>query len=179
MLTIDIVLLILVLGAGIIGLFKGFIKSVGMLIGGILSIVLSIKFHSIAASILPASITNTDFRNFLGIIITFIVLSIAFGLVVELLSKIFKLPVINIVNRILGFAFGVLEAIMILGVIFMLATKYTITYNLIKDLISNSFMVPLLIKCVNIITPLLPDAIKGTQEIIPSTTTPVVVPTSI
>lgn len=170
MLTIDIVLLIIILGAGIIGLFKGFIKTIGMLIGGILAVILSIKSYGIAAAILPESISNTDFRNFLGIVITFIVLSIAFGLIVELLSKIFKLPVINIVNRVFGFVFGALEAMLILGAIFSFATKYTITYDLIKDLVNNSFTVPILIKFVNIVIPLLPEALKGTQQVVPDTT---------
>lgn len=170
MLTIDIVLSIIILGAGIIGLFKGFIKTIGMLIGGILSVMLSIKFYGIAAAILPESVGSTDFRNFLGIVITFIVLSIAFGLIVEILSKIFKLPVINIVNRVFGFAFGALEAMLILGAILSFATKYTITYDLIKDLINNSFTVPILIKFVNIVIPLLPDALKGTQQVVPDTT---------
>ena len=173
MLTIDIVLLVIVLGAGIIGLFKGFVKSVGMLVGGILSIVLSTRFYTVAASWLPESFATENMRKFLGFIICFIILNLIFGLAVELLSKIFQLPVINMVNRVLGFGFGVIEAVLVLGTIFMFLTKYPITYNLIKNLIENSFMVPFLISAVNVITPLLPEALREMPtlpaEVIPAT----------
>ncbi len=172
MLTIDIILLGIILVSGIIGLFKGFIKSIGMIIGLIVSIVLSGKLYGIIAAILPSSITNQAARNLIGVIVMFLILAIISGIIVELLSKLFKLPVINMVNRILGFAFGTIEAILVLGVIFMFITQYAIIYNPIKDFVSNSFMIPFLVRCVNMVTPLLPDFLKGTQETVPTTTIP-------
>lgn len=175
MLTIDVILLLIIIASGVVGLFKGFIKSVGLLIGGILSIVLSMSFYTIFAGLLDPYIKNTNISNVVGFLLSFILLNIVFGIVVELLAKIFKLPIINIVNRVLGFAFGVLEAVLILGSIFMFLTKYPITYNLIKNLVENSFMVPVLISCINIIMPLLPSALTE-MPTLPAETIPTVIP---
>lgn len=172
MLTIDIILLAIILLFGIIGLFRGFIKSIGRIVGLILSFVFATKLYGIISSILPSSITNQATRNLIGIIVMFLILAIISGLIVELLSKLFKLPVIDIVNRVLGFAFGAIEAILVLGFIFMFITQYAIIYNPIKDFVANSFMIPFLVRCVNIVTPLLPDFLKGVEETAPTTTIP-------
>ena len=161
----DFILLILIAIFGVIGFFKGFIKSFGFLVAEILSILLASRLYLLAGTFFHTFIVNINISNVLGFLTVFAVLSICFRIIVEIIAKIFHLPIINFVNRILGLCFGVFEIIFVVGFTLSLLLKYPISVSLVKTITEKSVIAPIMIDISSVLTPLLPKVITDIQSI--------------
>ena len=110
----------------------------------------------------------------LGKIFSFILLFVIAGKLVELvfilLEKAFKIvafiPGTRFINNILGAFLGLFEGALFIGLILFVVSRYLLVENFFTGQIGQSVVAPWLFNVVEIILPLLPDALKTLQSVI-------------
>lgn len=124
---IDLMIIIILVVFGIIGLFRGFFKSVIMFVGILIVFVLSYNLKNIVGDFLVLNMPFFNFPEFLsggkllniilyqviGFIIVFIILMIIYKIIVTITGIFEKILDITIIlglpSKILGFIFGIIE----------------------------------------------------------------------
>ncbi|HZJ41103.1 MAG TPA: CvpA family protein [Candidatus Saccharimonadales bacterium] len=171
MITFDIILAIILAIFIFSGLRKGLIRSLGRIIGLIAGAFVASHFYltffewgrSWAGG-------HEAVGKVLAFIILFIVVTSLINLVFFLIEKVFNLiaiiPGSRYLNNILGALLGLLEGSLFLGLIVFVASRYALLSNLFGDNLSRSIIAPWLLKVVNIVLPVLPEALKALKSII-------------
>lgn len=162
--TVDVVLIIIIASFAITGLFRGFIKSIGFLISAFLSIFIAIHFYSMVALIFK-NFMNINLANFIAYVFCFLVFNYVLNAIFSLISKIFDLPLINILNKFLGFLFGVIEGIFSIGIILFFASQYPFTKTFTDGLATQSFMVKDMVKISVSLYPFIPDYLVSSGDL--------------
>ena len=70
------------------------------------------------------------------------------------------------INRLLGGALGFIEGSLFIGLILFVASRYSWIGSLFGDYLVSSQVAPFFLKVVEIITPVLPAALKALQSVI-------------
>ncbi len=166
---LDISLLIILAGFVINGLSKGLINLVGRILGLFVGVFVAGHFHA-AIFYWAREVFNISGNEFVGKIITFIVVFILatylIDLVFKLLEKIFNIlaiiPGSKYLNNLAGAALGFLEGALFLGLIIFISSQYAALGNLLGlgEKLGNSVIVPILLKIVDFILPFLPEALR-------------------
>jgi len=161
---IDIILLIIIAGFGMFGLWFGLIHTLGSLIGTVAGIYLATRFYEpMAGWITHITGWGGNMPKVIMFIIAFIVINrlvgFAFWVVNKVLSLVTRLPFIAGVNRFLGFIFGLLEGIITLGMIIYFIERFPIS-DVIMQKLAESSIAPRLSGVIAILLPLLPEALK-------------------
>jgi len=175
--SFDIVLLVILLVFCYQGLAKGLIRLLGKLAGLIAGAFLASHFYLQAFDlILHVGWISRQLaeRPGLGKTLSFIALFILATWLVDLLfavvEKIFNLiafiPGSKYLNNIAGAVLGLLEGALFLGLIIYVASRYTIIENAFGGQLQASVVAPHLLQVVNLILPVLPEALKALQSII-------------
>ncbi|MCX6798073.1 MAG: CvpA family protein [Candidatus Falkowbacteria bacterium] len=167
----DLVLIILWVGFIFYGFSKGLIRLFGHIVGIILGAFIASHFYLQFFTWGQGLFRGHD--N-LGKVIVFIVLFVVVTRLTDILfvvvEKIFKLisiiPFTKLINRLLGAALGFVEGALFLGLIIFVVSRYTLISSLFGSQLSASKIAPLLLKIVNLILPILPNALKALQSII-------------
>ncbi|MBN2884925.1 CvpA family protein [Patescibacteria group bacterium] len=167
----DIALVIVVAGFVLNGLSKGLIRLLGKIIGLIASAYIAshfyLQFYQWTQNIFGG-------REALGKVISFIIVFIVTTLIINwifvIIEKIFKLisiiPFTGMINRLLGGALGFIEGSLFIGLILFVASRYSWIGSLFGDYLVSSQVAPFFLKVVEIITPVLPSALKALQSVI-------------
>jgi len=169
--TFDISLAIILAGFVFNGLFKGLIRLLGHLVSLILGAYLASHFYLIVFE------WGKDLANgyeAIGKVIAFIIIFVvvtrvtnyAFYLVEKVFNIIAFIPFTKYINNLLGAVLGLLEGSLFLGLIVYVIARYTIIGNFFGDQLASSQIAPFLLKFVNFILPILPDALKALKAII-------------
>jgi uncharacterized membrane protein required for colicin V production len=167
----DIVLIIIVAGFIFNGITKGLIrllgKTVGLIVGAFIASHFYLNFYQWSQQIFGN-------RESLGKVISFIVVFIVVTLIIDwvfvIIEKIFKLisiiPFTGMINRLLGGTMGFIEGSLFVGLILFVASRYSWIGSLFGDYLVSSQIAPFFLKVVEIITPVLPSALKVLQSVI-------------
>ncbi|NCB48977.1 MAG: hypothetical protein EOM55_05150 [Clostridia bacterium] len=113
-------------------------------------------------------------RENIGKIIAFIVVFVVVAKVTDWvfiwIEKLFNLvsfiPFTKFINRLLGGILGLLEGSLFLGIIIFVSSRYAIIGSLFGNQLINSQTAPYLLKTVDIVMPVLPEALKALQSIL-------------
>lgn len=164
----DIALLIIIGGFGLFGLWFGLIHTLGSLIGTILGVFLAFRFYSpLADWLMNLTGWQGNFPRVVMFIIAFIIINrlvgFAFWIVDKLLAFFTRLPFISGLNRILGLIFGIIEGVLVLGIIFYFIVRFPLGTNFMAAL-SVSKIAPYTVSAASILWPLIPEAIKLIQS---------------
>lgn len=167
----DIVLLVLLAGFVIGGLFKGVIKMVGNLVGLVAGAYLASHYYLAAYAWMDRWIdVNENVGKVLAFIILFILIAKLVELAFILVEKAFRIiafiPGSRFINNILGAALGFLEGGLFLGLIIYVISRYALIGDYFGVHISESMVAPFLLKMVEMIMPLLPEALKALKSVI-------------
>lgn len=150
---------------------KGLIRSVGRIIGLIIGAFVASHFYlvffewgrSLAGS-------HEAVGKVIAFIALFIVASSLVNLIFFIIEKIFNfiafIPGSRYLNNILGALLGLLEGSLFLGLIVFVASRYALIGQLFGDSLAQSIIAPWLLRVVNIILPVLPEALKALKSII-------------
>jgi membrane protein required for colicin V production len=167
----DISLLIILGGFMVSGLFKGLIRLLGHVAGLIIGAYLASHFYLVIyewSKNLFGGHENAG--KIIAFIFLFIVVTRLTDYLFALIEKLFKLiaiiPGSKYINNILGAALGLLEGSLFLGLILYVAIRYTPVGATFAQQLADSFIVPILLRIVNIILPILPDALKALKTLI-------------
>ncbi|MDD5022202.1 MAG: CvpA family protein [Endomicrobiaceae bacterium] len=152
---LDIFFLVIVIYFAILGLKKGIIKS----IGGILSIVVgfygaSLFYQRVSIFLQGISgVFTSTIANIISFILLFIVINRLFMLIINILDKIFSLPIVGFFNKFLGAIFGFFAGILIVGIFVFVISSFSgdnVSY------FENSKIVPKINTAINFIKPIIP-----------------------
>ncbi len=167
----DISLLVILGGFLVSGLFQGLIRLVGRVIGLIVGAYVASHFylaffgwwHNLAAG-------HENIGKIIAFIILFILAAKLSDLAFALIEKAFKIiaiiPGSKYINNILGGILGIFEGALFLGLIIYVVSRYIPMGNFFSEQIAASIVSPYLLKVVNIVLPLLPEALKALKSII-------------
>ena len=117
---IDIIILIILAISGVKGFVNGFVKEVASLAALVLGVWGAIRFSSFTAGKLYDYFDMSGkYVGIISFILTFAVIAIGIHFAGMLTDKLMKAVALGFVNRLLGVAFGLIKAVLILSVIFV------------------------------------------------------------
>jgi membrane protein required for colicin V production len=100
--------------SALLGLWNGFIREVLALVGWVAAGVCAALFGSEVAAMLPAVVPGPGFRLMLGVVLVFIGVRFAVGIVAVIVARIAKAAGIGIGDRMLGGLFGAARGVVVL-----------------------------------------------------------------
>lgn len=167
----DISLIIILSGFLLGGLFKGVIRMVGNLIGLIIGAYVASRFYLQFYDWADQWVNVSDsLGKVLAFIILFMLVAKLVDLFFVLVEKAFRvvafIPGTRFINNILGAALGLFEGALFIGLILFVISRYSLIDNFFGNQISQSIVTPWLLKVVDLILPLLPDALKALKSVI-------------
>ncbi len=168
----DICLLIIVGGFGLFGLWFGLIHTIGSLLGTLVGLYLAARFYEPMANwLMNLTGWSGNFSKVLMFIIVFVIITRLVGFIFWLIGKILgivtKLPFVSGLNHFLGLIFGLFEGVIIVGVSLYFIVRFPVGVKFMTAL-SISKIAPYIVKPVNTLAPLIPDAIKFLQSTVKS-----------
>ena len=136
MTAISIGLLLIIAYFGFRGFQRGLVEEVGRLAGLILAFILADQLSPMAAAQL--GFESATARTAVAVIIIFIATLTAMALVTKVLRTLVELVLLGWLDRVGGALFGVLKAILIIGVLIFLAEGLNMTRGLTERLHKES-----------------------------------------
>ena len=100
--------------SALLGLWNGFIREVFALVGWVAAGVCAALFGSEAATLLPGVVPGPGLRLMLGVVLVFIGVRVAVGIVAIIVARIARAAGIGIGDRMLGGLFGAARGIVVL-----------------------------------------------------------------
>jgi len=166
----DIVLLIIIIGFGLAGLWFGLVHTVGSIVGSVLGVYLAFRFYAPVANwIIGITGWEGNVTKLVVFVIAFILINRLVGLVFWLIDKIFgwftKLPFIHSANHIAGFIFGLIEGAIVLGVTLYFIVRFPLGENFMNALAASK-IAPFLDGLITVLKPFIPDTITKIQSVI-------------
>ena len=117
---IDVIIIIILVLAMVNGFINGLVKEVATLAALILGIWGAIRFSSFTAAKLYDYFDMTGkYVGIISFLITFAVIAIVIHFLGMVIDKLMKAVALGFINRLLGIAFGLFKAVLILSVIFV------------------------------------------------------------
>jgi len=163
--TLDYILLGVILLSALWGFRKGFLETLGGILGIIVATVIAGKFYLLLGSFLGGN----NLSNFISFLVIFFIILKIVGLSFWILGKIFQLisivPFLQSFDRLLGAVLGLLEGILVLTVVMYFLSKYPLNQWLLTQM-QSSIITVLLLKASYIFMPLLPEAMKRIKSLI-------------
>lgn len=160
----DIILLIIIGGFALFGLWFGLIHTIGSLLGTVVGAYAASRFYEPLALWLE-KITGWQINTarVIMFIIAFIIINrvvgFLFWIVDKVLSIFTRLPFVSSINRLLGLIAGLFEGLFSVGLVIYFIERFPLSEK-IMNLIAPSEVAPYASKVANMLVPLLPDALK-------------------
>ncbi|MEI7620062.1 MAG: CvpA family protein [Candidatus Falkowbacteria bacterium] len=168
---IDVIIILFLAGFVFYGLFFGFIKMVGYLAGLIIGSWIASHFYLIFYEWFKWLFFGYENAGkIISFILVLTIVSRLVGIGFYLIEKIFNvlsiIPFLKSFNKIAGAIFGFIEGTFTFGLIIYVASRYTLIDSFLGKQLSVSVISPFLMKLVNILTPLFPEALKVLKSIV-------------
>lgn len=128
--------------------FAGFIKELSSLVGIIGGLYLAFRYATDVGSYIHSNIfalPNDTFIYLLGFFVCFVAVALVIAIIGSILSTVFSLSGLGIVNRLLGFLFGGFKIFLILSVLLALVYKFNLFTDLANNFTSSSQLSPYLL----------------------------------
>jgi membrane protein required for colicin V production len=117
---IDIIIIIILSFAMIMGFINGFVKEVASLAALIIGIWGAIKFASFTGAKLYDYFDMTGrYVGLISFIITFLIIVIIIHFIGILIDKLLKAVSLGFINKLLGIVFGLLKSVLIMSIVFV------------------------------------------------------------
>jgi membrane protein required for colicin V production len=165
----DLILLIILLLFAGAGYRFGLIHAVGSLVGIVVGLVVAGKTYvAVAAYLLTVIGGNESVLRIVSYIVIFILVNRLVGVLFWLLERFYNLaavvPGLKMINRSLGALLGLIEGILILGILFHLVGRFPIISSLLAP-IAKSQLAQWILSVSAVLIPLLPPAFRKLVEV--------------
>ena len=138
--NIDIILGVLILGAGLHGYKKGFISSIIFLVGLIATFVLLSRYIPLVKNGLVAQFGLSSFAStFFAILLIIMLVSIIMSIVKLLINHLASILKLTIINKFMGAAVGMLCMILLISIFFAVIKPIPFPES-IKNNLNNSII---------------------------------------
>jgi membrane protein required for colicin V production len=166
----EIIILIIIGYYTLAGFKSGFIRTIGGFFGLLIGIFFASRyFEVIAPSWQWIFFNNLLLAKVIIFLFLFIIVEKLFKLATYALDRIFNLlrfiPFTKLINRIAGGVFGFLEGALIVGLFIYTLVRFPFSQSLLTA-VDKSVFARQLLKFVEILTPLLPDALEKMKVLI-------------
>ncbi len=173
----DFLLLIAIFGFMWFGFWFGAIHMVGGLIGTIAGSWLAGHYYDTLSLVISNILgINSPWLNLICFIKIFVLVNRLIGFIFYILDKTFgflsRLPFIKTIDRLGGLVFGLLEAVMVIGLTLYFASRLPLPM-LFENAVAASRVAQRLITMASVLVPLLPDIIRKVQPYIPNIDLPI------
>jgi membrane protein required for colicin V production len=160
---VDIVLLVIIGAFVLFGLFFGLVHTLGALIGAILGIFLASRFIDPVFDVVGPFIGNGSVARIIIFIILFLFVSRLAGFVLWLIEKLLGvlkiIPFAGFLNRLLGGAFGLLEGVVVVGIVLFYSTQ-VLPQDTILAALQTSTIADFLLSAVSTLQVLFPESMR-------------------
>lgn len=168
---LDIIIFIILAFFTYQGLKKGLIRSLGRFFGLIFGAYFASHYYLLLFEWGSYWVKDHEsLGKVLAFIILFVVATQLTHFLFYLIEKIFNLlafiPGSKYINNLLGGLLALLEGALFIGLIIFVVSRYAIIDTSIGSFLTNSLLAPYLLKVVNLILPVLPEALKALKTII-------------
>jgi membrane protein required for colicin V production len=140
------------------GLAQGFSRVAVGLVAAIAGLLIASWCYDLPASLLLPYVSSKAVANVLGFVLIFVLIQILGGLAALLLSKVFKWTGLGWLDRLLGFAFGAVKAVVVGIVLVLILTAFPI--KPVPDSVARSQVAPYLIDAAHALTYLAPRELR-------------------
>ncbi len=162
---VDFIFIIILVGAAVAGIVKGFVRQVIGLAAVILGFILAALYYEGMAEVFAKFIRDRLVSNFLGFLAIFFAVLAAGALLGFIVSKAMKGP-LALANRALGGLFGLVKAVLICGVIALALAAFHVAPTALGESRLAPFCVGVTKAAVNLVPQDLKDKfIRSYQEI--------------
>lgn len=165
----DIILLILLGGFTLFGLYTGLIHALGALVGVAVGAFFASRFYGpIADWLIPITGGNPNWVKVVVFILVFIIVNRLVGFAFWIVEKIFGvlkvIPFLSTINRLLGAILGLSEGVLVIGLTLYFISKFPLGETLTAALAASS-VAAYLIKISAVLWPLLPLVLRQIQSV--------------
>ena len=160
----DTALILVIFGFGYVGWRFGLVHTLGSIVGAIIGIYLATRWYAPAADwLINTTHWSSNFSRVVVFIIVFLIINrlvgIVFWLIDKALSIITRLPIIHGIDSLLGFGFGIIEGVLVVGIVLFFINKFPLDARFMNQA-AQSKIGPFCIEAASILWPLIPEAIK-------------------
>ena len=168
---LDFILLIILFGFTFAGFWFGLIHSIGALVGTVAGVIVAGNYFAWLGSIIqPILMNNENLAKIIAFILLFIIANRLVGFIFWIIGKVFNvltvLPFLKTINRLSGAVLGLVEGILVLGIILVMIGKFPFSSYIIPAM-DTSQVAKFLVNAGKILMPLLPDVIEYTKSYLP------------
>jgi len=134
---LDIMIVVIILGAVIIGAVKGFVREAVGIAATVGGFILAAAYYQYGADLLGGLVSNATAARFLSFLLI-LVLTVVIGmLLVKLLSKWIKGP-LKLLDRLVGVLFGAVQGVLICGALVFAQIVFPVD----REALGNSQLAP-------------------------------------
>lgn len=166
---LDVILVILLAGFVLFGLWFGFVHTLGSLIGTFAGAFFAGVFHAPLGKYFETIFGHPNLSKIIAFTIIFILINRIIGFIFYLIEKatsfITKIPGLKAINRLLGAIVGLVEGVFVIGLVIFVMSKYPVA-DWFTNMLANSNLVPWFMKTSKILQIVLPDMLKQLQSVI-------------
>ncbi|OGL73795.1 hypothetical protein A3C96_03830 [Candidatus Uhrbacteria bacterium RIFCSPHIGHO2_02_FULL_60_10] len=168
--TVDFVILVLLGGFVLSGLWFGLIHMIGSIVGLFAGAFVASRFYEPAAQVLvPFLGGNLNLARLVGFFLVFVLATRLCGLGFWLLEKAYNffavIPGMKLMNRFLGAIFGLIEGTFVIGLAVFFASRFPYSEAFTTALQGSALARPVL-AVGSLLAPLLPAALKAAQTVL-------------
>lgn len=168
---IDILIVVIAIISGLMASLRGLIREVFGLAGWVFAIIGARLLEQSTSDFLTDYIASDDLRMILGWAIPFIIISIIWYILSNILSPPLRRFTLNILDRPLGFIFGLARGVVIAALIYMGALFAVDKEKALPDMVKNAALIDVMRSTSIFLANLTPESISdGIIEKIPETT---------
>ena len=140
------------------------VQALGSLIGIVAGVYFASRYYEVLANwLIKATGWGENFSKVLVFIIAFILINRFVGLLLWIINKVLslitRLPFIRSVNHLLGLVLGLMEGVIVLGVVFYFIAKIPLSASFMSQ-VTASKVAPFTVQTASILWPLLPEALR-------------------
>lgn len=160
----DIILLIILLGFALFGLWFGLVHTIGSLIGTAFGVYLASRYYEpLSGWVINFTGWNQNYIKVIVFVLTFILIARFVGFIFWIMEKVLliftRLPFIHGIDKLLGMVFGIVEGAIVLGISLFFISRFPIGLAFMDGL-AHSQLAPPLVRLASMLIPLFPEALR-------------------
>lgn len=160
----DIILLGIMGVFTLMGLWFGFVHTLGSLTGTLLGAYLAGRYYEpLATWFVQITGWSINGARVIMFVVAFVVINRLVGFVFWIIDKVFSLlthlPFIRSIDRLLGGLLGFFEGVVTLGMVFYFMERFPVSQTLMES-VAHSVIAPKTVFVASILIPMLPEALK-------------------
>lgn len=164
----DLILVCIIGGFVLFGLWFGIVATLGSLVGTVFGVFLASRWYTLPATwLINATHWNANFSKVLVFIILYLIINRLIGFIFYILDQTFtlitRLPFINSLDHLLGGIFGFLEGVIALGITFYFVSRFPLSAGFMAQ-VNASHVAPFCVSIASLLWPLVPVALQTLQN---------------